>query len=102
MSVDKRDFLSSLLTLLVFLLLNDTGKMKLAILAFLYCGEIVKNSNGHFHKHTMIINANFVFPYLQFSSLFVSGYHADTPITIKAEPFIWPTATFINIHEHPL
>ena len=32
----------------------------------------------------------------------VSGYHADTPITIKAEPSIWPTAAFINIHEHPL
>ena len=36
------------------------------------------------------------------SALTVSGYHADTPITIKAEPFIWPTAAFINIHEHPL
>ena len=33
---------------------------------------------------------------------FLSGYHADTPITIKAEPSIWPTAAFINIHEHPL
>ena len=32
----------------------------------------------------------------------LSGYHADTPITIKAEPFIWPTAAFINIHEHPI
>ena len=32
----------------------------------------------------------------------MSGYHTDTPITIKAEPFIWPTAAFINIHEHPL
>ena len=32
----------------------------------------------------------------------MSGYHADTPITIKAEPSIWPTATFINIHEHPI
>ena len=32
----------------------------------------------------------------------MSGYHADTPITIKAEPSIWPTAAFINIHEHPL
>ena len=32
----------------------------------------------------------------------VSGYHADTPITIKAEPFIWPTAALINIHEHPI
>ena len=32
----------------------------------------------------------------------LSGYHADTPITIKAEPSIWPTATFINIHEHPI
>ena len=30
------------------------------------------------------------------------GYHADTPITIKAEPSIWPTAAFINIHEHPI
>ena len=27
---------------------------------------------------------------------FLSGYHADTPITIKAEPSIWPTAAFIN------
>ena len=35
-------------------------------------------------------------------SKMVSGYHADTPITIKAEPFIWPTAAFINIHEHPI
>ena len=35
-------------------------------------------------------------------SCLVSGYHADTPITIKAEPSIWPTAAFINIHEHPL
>ena len=32
----------------------------------------------------------------------MSGYHADTPITIKAEPSIWPTAAFINIHEHPI
>ena len=32
----------------------------------------------------------------------LSGYHADTPITIKAEPFIWPTAALINIHEHPI
>ena len=32
----------------------------------------------------------------------LSGYHADTPITIKAEPSIWPTAAFINIHEHPI
>ena len=34
--------------------------------------------------------------------LIMSGYHADTPITIKAEPSIWPTAAFINIHEHPI
>ena len=32
----------------------------------------------------------------------LSGYHADTPITIKAEPSIWPTAALINIHEHPI
>ena len=36
----------------------------------------------------------------QESSSRLSGYHADTPITIKAEPFIWPTAALINIHEH--
>ena len=35
-------------------------------------------------------------------SLKLSGYHADTPITIKAEPSMRPTAAFINIHEHPL
>ena len=38
----------------------------------------------------------------QASTTELSGYHADTPITIKAEPSIWPTAAFINIHEHPL
>ena len=43
------------------------------------CGDILKNTRSY-----------------------LSGYHADTPITIKAEPFIWPTAAFINIHEHPL
>ena len=32
----------------------------------------------------------------------LSGYHADTLITIKAEPSMRPTAAFINIHEHPL
>ena len=35
-------------------------------------------------------------------SCHLSGYHADTPITIKAEPSIWLTAAFINIHEHPI
>ena len=40
--------------------------------------------------------------FLNVVDIFMSGYHADTPITIKAEPFIWPTAAFINIHEHPL
>ena len=41
---DKKGFIfSSLLTVLAFLLLNGTGKMKLAILVILNCGEIVKN-----------------------------------------------------------
>ena len=31
-------------TLLVILILNGTAKTKLAILAFLYCGEFVKTS----------------------------------------------------------
>ena len=38
----KRDYLSRLQTLMVFLILKGTAKTKLAILAFLYCGEIVK------------------------------------------------------------
>ena len=45
-SIDKRDNPSMLQTLhvLVFLILNGTAKMKLAILAFLFRGEIVQNS----------------------------------------------------------
>ena len=46
MSVVKGHYISRLQTLLVFLILNGTAKMKLAILAFLYCGEIVKNSTS--------------------------------------------------------
>ena len=46
MSVGKRDNLLKLQTLLVFLILNSMVKMKLAILPFLCCGEIVKNSDG--------------------------------------------------------
>ena len=42
----KGHYISRLQTLLVFLILNGTAKMKLAILAFLYCGEIVKNSSS--------------------------------------------------------
>ena len=37
-----------------------------------------------------------------FSSLQLSGYHADTPITIKAEAIRKATANVINIHEHPI
>ena len=47
MSVGKRDYLSRLQTLLVFIILNGTAKTKLAKLAFLQCEEIVKNSNGY-------------------------------------------------------
>ena len=39
MSFDKKDYLSRLQTLLVFLILYGTVKTMLA-----YCGEIVKNS----------------------------------------------------------
>ena len=44
MLVSKRDYLSRLPTLLVFLILNGMAKTKLAILPFLCCGELVKNS----------------------------------------------------------
>ena len=37
------DYISRLQTSLVQFLSNDTAKTKLAILAFLYCGEFVKN-----------------------------------------------------------
>ena len=46
MLVSKRDYLSRLHTLSVFVILNGTGKTKLAILALLYCREMVKNSNN--------------------------------------------------------
>ena len=44
MSDDKRAYISRSQMLLVFLILNNRAKTKLAILAFLYCGGIVKNS----------------------------------------------------------
>ena len=43
MLVGKRDYLSQLKTSLVFEISNGTDKTKLLILAFLQCGEIVKN-----------------------------------------------------------
>ena len=43
MSVGKRNYISRLQTLLVYLFLNGTAKTKLAILPLLGCGEIVKN-----------------------------------------------------------
>ena len=46
MSVVKRDYLSRLQTLLVFLILNGMTETKLAILPFLCCWGIVKNSIG--------------------------------------------------------
>ena len=56
MSVDERDYISRLQTLLVFLILNNTAKVKLAILAFLYCTEIVKNSitTKHLIHHALV------------------------------------------------
>ena len=48
------------------------------------------------------VDIHIYFSFLVQQKVYVSGYHADTPITIKAEPSIWPTAAFINIHEHPL
>ena len=44
MLVGKRVYLPRLQTLLVFVILNGMSKTKLAILPFLCCGEIVKNS----------------------------------------------------------
>ena len=48
-----------------------------------------------------LVHISLIDPTLDTNSL-LSGYHADTPITIKAEPSIWPTAALINIHEHPI
>ena len=46
--------------------------------------SVVSSMMSQFHKHTKLA---------LLSTLYSS---------IKAEPFIWPTAAFINIHEHPL
>ena len=53
MSVSKRDYLCKLQILLVFLILNDMAKTKLAILPFLCCREIVKNSSGSTYARTV-------------------------------------------------
>ena len=53
MTVDKRDYLSRLSTLLVFLIFNGLTKTKLAILPFLCCWEIVKNSIVSFYDCTL-------------------------------------------------
>ena len=42
----QNGYLSRSQTLLVFLILNGTSKTKLTILALMYCGQIMKNSNG--------------------------------------------------------
>ena len=46
MSFGKRNYLLSIQTLLVFLIVNGTSKTKLAILVFLCCGEILRYSFG--------------------------------------------------------
>ena len=45
MLAGKAGYLLRLQTLLVFLILNGKAKMKLVILPFLCCREIVKNSS---------------------------------------------------------
>ena len=45
MSNGTRYYLSRLHTVLIFLVLNGMAKMRLAILPFLCCGEMVKNSD---------------------------------------------------------
>ena len=44
MPVGKEDYILRLQTSLVLFISYGTAKMKLAILAFLYCGEFVKTS----------------------------------------------------------
>ena len=36
----------------------------------------------------------------KYATFELSGYHADTPITIKAEAIHEADSRFINIHEH--
>ena len=42
----QEDYILGLKTSLILLISNGTAKRKLAILAFLYCREFVKNSNA--------------------------------------------------------
>ena len=52
MPVGKEDYILRLQTSLVLFISYGTAKMKLAILAFLYCGEFVKTSIAFLKKKT--------------------------------------------------
>ena len=52
MLVHKKDYFSKLQKLLVLLILNRAAKIKLAILEFLYCGEILKTLNKILNHET--------------------------------------------------
>ena len=56
MSVSKRDYISTLQILIVFLIVKGTLKTKLAILPFLYCGEAVKNSCGREKTRWLVVH----------------------------------------------
>ena len=61
-----------------------------------------RDSGSPFDSRVTLQETEYLIQLLTKLAAWVSGYHADTPITIKAEPSIWPTAAFINIHEHPI
>ena len=56
MLVNVKLDVSWLQTLLVFLFLNGMAKMKLAILPFLCCGEIMKNSIGQEPRQLTLVH----------------------------------------------
>ena len=62
MLLGKRDYLPRLQTFLVFLIMNGRAKTKLAILPFLCCGEIMKNSIIHsMEEHAFILHKHEVY-----------------------------------------
>ena len=68
---------------------------------FKHPGDLVSHARSH-GKLLKCVHCSYANPDIRNLKSHLSGYHADTPITIKAEPSIWPTAAFINIHEYPI
>ena len=98
----KRDYIKRLQTLLVFLILNLTERTKLAILAFLYCGEIVKNCNVLPHQSDLSTQTAFCLcEYLDHALLF--GWVASNALMQNLVDLTDPMeGDCVNIWDRPM